>query len=50
MIKHMTYGLIIGVLFMITMNSFGSVIKVDIVTPQYGYTDTQRMQMEMLLK
>lgn len=50
MIKHMTYGLIIGVLFMIMMNSLGSVVKIDIVKPQDGYTEAQREQMEMLLK
>lgn len=49
-IKHVCYGILIGIMSIIAMNSFGHVIKLDIVAPEQGYTAIQREQLETLMK
>ncbi len=42
--------IVIGALSVITANSLGYVVKVDIVSPEQGYTQIQREQLEALME
>lgn len=47
-IKHVCYGILIGIMSIIALNSFEYVIKVDIVAPESDMTEAQREQAALI--